>query len=128
MVVQEKLTPVITIADTDDEPEPEQAEDVQEGPDVEEIEVFETDQAVLRSNPGENLTDEVETTGSMFQQAQEQQNPLTEAQIADFERDRFKCCKCDAWYMTRDELAQHGLSKHNSQDVLKRGNPRDTEH
>ena len=95
---------------------------------MEEIEVFETEQAVLRSNPGENLADEVEKTGSMFQQAQEQQNPLSEAQIAEFERERFECCHCDAWYLTRDELSQHALSKHNRHDVLKRGNPRDTEH
>ena len=132
VVIQEKLTPVITLADTDDEPEPEQTEDVQEGPDVEEIiaetEVFETDRTVLRSNPGENLVDEVETTGSMFHRAQEQQHPLSEAQIADFERERFECCKCNSWYVTRDELGQHGLSKHNSQDVLKRGDLRDAEH
>ena len=129
IVVQERQTPVITLADTDDEPdEPDQNENLQERQDVEEIEVFETNQATLRSNPGENLTNEVEKTGSMFAQAQEQQNPLSETQIADFERERFECCICNAWYMTRDELAQHGLSKHNNQDVLKRGNSRDTEY
>ena len=83
---------------------------------------------VFASDKGENLTVEVEKSGEMFQQAYEQQEPLNAAQIAEVERERFECYVCNAMFLTRYDITQHGLSKHQRHDVIKRGNPRDTEH